>query len=287
MKKLFEEIKQKTPRGLYDEYNKIPYSFHNRATYNIQTEERKVKNITLKALEEHIRKSSLSLKLDNSKPINIFVLHNVAFKRALLKTISNISLVRKKDKADYIIIDDQKIQLELSGRYSTCKNADIFFQIEWEDIPKLISIHTILYDNTSTQKIMTPEEYVRFKGMVSSKDSRIATAALDNLFDYSVEESCIFLQLLINEYKSYGNRITNDRPKLFSKKIGQYLGQEGLWPLINYNDAIYVLNKYPDKYVDQFLVNFNLRLTGYTVSRLPDNEEPPVNIGEETVSWEL
>lgn len=96
MKTLFEEIKTKTLRGLNIEYTSELYSYNNLILYEKQSDERKIKNIALKSLQEHIRESSLALKLDTTRTVNIFVLPGVIFKRSLLKNIPNISLVRKK-----------------------------------------------------------------------------------------------------------------------------------------------------------------------------------------------
>lgn len=142
----------------------------------------------------------------------------------------------------------------------------------------------MFYDNTSSQKTMTPNEYFRFKTMVASKDTRIAASALESLFDYSIEESCVFLGLLFNQYCGRGYKITNDRPKLFIKNISKYIAEQNLNHLIYYGDVIYSLERYPEKYVDQFLVEFNSKLIGYSIVR--QTVEQP-EISKEITSWEL
>lgn len=260
--------------------------------------------IVLKACDE-LKKYIKSITVNISNINSIYFIPKVRCKRSMIKSIANIKVTRLKDKADIIAYSLQKLQNIPdydSSIYSFLDGnnhiLEIVNSIDFQDFLKLVPIEHLVYKNLE-QKIMKAEEFSYYRKRMESTDPKIVYVTLEELCNYSIEESCIYLARLFLT-RQYDRSISyGDKTRIFKQNLEEFLKMKNIHEFAmcyDFSRALRLANNVEDKYVEQFLICYNDKVPkGWKLVRDQDyfKISPPVKKDvdgvkdEEMINWEL
>lgn len=208
---------------------------------------------------ENVRKVLSKKKV--AENASVYFIPKTVFKREIIKQSTSFKIVRKPESADYIIYDNKLI-------YDINTIAKNIQYLE-NHLDKLVHIDDIVKEFIFEGKTLTYDDYVRFKNMIKSEDSKMRAVAFEKLSDYKYENAELYFADLYSN--RVDKRLISDKSK---KHIQMICSKNDYYSLVRILelDIIRALQmKMPQHILDQYIKIINNMVPGYTFQK---NEAP-------------
>lgn len=269
LQKVIDEIKNLNE--LLEKYNKEneEYLKHRRISWNQgQQYYRQTKYLQKgypihykkeKEIYENVRKALTKKNIIENA--SVYFIPKTVFKREIIKQSTSLKIVRRPESADYIIYDNKLI-----GSLSTIAQNIEYLE---EHLDKLVHIDDIVKQFIFEGKTLTYDDYVRFKNMIKSEDSKMRAVAFEKLSDYKYENAELYFADLYEN--KVDRRLISDKSKKHIQMIKSKEDYYSLARLLELDIIRALQMKMPPHILDQYIKIINNMVPGYTFQK---NEAP-------------